>query len=463
MLGLDRCAVRMGPLNFYTPHTAQALSILRQMRRFETISAVEQRQQQEKQLKNLLNHALKYSVFWQERLANLFKHKECIRDFNLLDLPILTRYDLQQSFHDIKSRWGSVGDNDIYTSISSGSTGVPVRVEKYKNIQEPIDRASALLDLQWHKRNPNGSIAFIGFGTKDQENKTWGGFYNELGYHGKYFTRPIVKYSTEEHLEWLSKIRPNYIKASPFLIEELANLAIDTNRNLRIEHIISMSERVTPKQRRLAESVFGAKIIDRYSCEETGMLALQCPHENHLHVLSANNLVEIVNSEGKPCETGEIGRVLVTNLYSYAMPIMRYELGDLAEWSDNCKCGIRLPILGKLWGRIRHRAIRLDGTEFPMGFLGDDLGKILKIKSFRTKQYENKDLELELVVDNALSDYDLKFINQIFMDNGFAGLNLGINQVDKITWPENLKRDEFMRVSGVGNFAERKILYRTVS
>jgi phenylacetate-CoA ligase len=67
----------------------------------------------------------------------------------------------------------------------------------------------------------------------------------------------------------------------------------------------------------------GSKIIDRYSCEETGYIALQCPRHNHLHVISPVTILEIIDESGNPCPPGKPGRVLVTGMQSFAMPLIR--------------------------------------------------------------------------------------------------------------------------------------------
>lgn len=122
-------------MKFYSPHTAQAQSVLYQMRQFEKLSILEQQQKQIVQLKKLVNHALKHSPFWREKLITAGFNKNDIDSFNLSDLPILTRSDLQESSNNIKARWQGSSEQDFYTSISSGSTGVPVRVEKFKTVQ----------------------------------------------------------------------------------------------------------------------------------------------------------------------------------------------------------------------------------------------------------------------------------------------------------------------------------------
>lgn len=175
------------------------------------------------------------------------------------------------------------------------------------------------------------------------------------------------------------------------------------------------------------------------------MIALQCPKHDHLHVLPSL-IVEIVDDSGQPCAVGVPGRVLVTSLYSYAMPLIRYDLGDIAEWGPPCDCGITWPVIARLWGRVRHQVQLPDGSVFPMGFLGDDLGRIPAIREFRVKQYEGKELELQLVTDAPLVDTDVTLIRDTLRKSGMAGLTLFIRFVPEIDWVPGRKREEFVQV-----------------
>ena len=55
--------------------------------------------------------------------------------------------------------------------------------------------------------------------------------------------------------------------------------------------------------------------------------------------MAENLIVEIVDDKGAPCASGEIGRVIVTDLHNFATPLMRYDIGDYAEVAAPCLCG----------------------------------------------------------------------------------------------------------------------------
>lgn len=437
----------VAPLRFLNPQAAQLLNMLEQLRAFERVSPEEQQQLQYQQLHALLLHAWSFSPFWKHRLTQAGFEPNQRNDSVLTRITPLSRKDLQTTPDDLRARWTGMSTDRLTMATTSGSTGTPVRVERYTDIYSPLFNAINRLDDLWHNRDPEQKLCVIGAGLKDRQVESWGNTYLAFGLRGAALTRALGDRSIESHLDWLLEHRPRYLKCSPFLAASLARLALDLGVDLPVEHIISQSERVTPQQRAICRQAFGARIVDRYSCEEIGWIALQCPEHDHLHVMTPGVLVEIVDEQGNPCAPGQVGRVLLTSLHSYAMPIIRYEVGDLAEWGEPCSCGNTMPVLKRLWGRTRHQLALPDGSQIPMPFLGDDIGTIASILEFQVAQYQDRSLEIQVKTRDArqLSAQERTQLKRIFSDNGLGSLALKISEVAEINWGPGWKREEFVR------------------
>jgi phenylacetate-CoA ligase len=130
--------------------------------------------------------------------------------------------------------------------------------------------------------------------------------------------------------------------------------------DVQIDSIITTAEMLLPGQRELLEEVFGGKVFNRYGCREVSVVASECEFHRGMHVNAEALLVEIVTGEGTP---GKAGRILVTDLLNYSMPLIRYEIGDVGEWADeqNCPCGRHLPLLADVQGRITDFLVLPDG------------------------------------------------------------------------------------------------------
>lgn len=435
-------------------HSAFLQSHVEQLRALESASAEALEVYQNQALLRLFQHANQHSVFWRERLGRAARtadghatHSNITGDnvrALLAALPVLSRYELQQHFAEMRARPAQMASEHIMTSSTSGSTGAPVRVEKYEPMYGLLFAATSWIDACWQQRDPRQIFATTLMNkTAPASGPSWGGAFEAMGYHGKSVTRGWMHGDAASHLDWLLAQRPAYLKCPSSIAAELAELALQRGDKLHLKQIISQSERVSQRQRKICQRAFGATIADRYSCEEMGWLAIQCPSRQSLHVTSGTVLLEILDDHSNPCPPGVSGRVVVTSLHSFAMPLVRYELGDLAEWGSPCGCGITLPVLGALNGRLRHR-VRLPNGSRPMPFIGDEIGLLPNVRQFRIIQHSDLSLELQLALHAPLKVEDTNEIQRIFRDNGLGSLLLKICEVARIDWPVGRKREEFI-------------------
>ena len=161
--------------------------------------------------------------------------------------------------------------------------------------------------------------------------------------------------------------------------------------------------------------------------------------------MAGTTIIEIVDEALNPCPPGVAGRVLVTSLQSYAMPIIRYDIGDIAEWGEECDCGIRLPVIKRLWGRRRNLVRLPDGEMRPMVFHGDDVAKIPEIREFRLVQQKNSDIDFFVRATRPLSVEEVEALRTLVLKID-SQLVVTVREVAAIDWGAGLKRDEFVRL-----------------
>jgi phenylacetate-CoA ligase len=254
----------------------------------------------------------------------------------------------------------------------------------------PLYLAVGYLCSRWHSLDPQKPHGIIGEKNKDKDSAPLGLPHRFLGPVAMGFERSTKNRELSEIYDYCAKKNPAYLQGGPTLLTNLARYAIENGRNeLRPEKVLTLGSAVTDETREIVLKGLGAKIIDRYSCEETGYIALQCPKHNHFHVVSPVTMVEIVDDEGAPCPPGKPGRVLLTNLQSYAMPLIRYEIGDMAEWGEACDCGIALPVISKIWGRTRHLITTPDGRKTYFRLYARALQEIVGLIEYRFVLHQN--------------------------------------------------------------------------
>jgi phenylacetate-CoA ligase len=141
----------------------------------------------------------------------------------------------------------------------------------------------------------------------------------------------------------------------------------------------------------------GVPIVDAYSAQEVGVIALQCPVSGLYHVQAESLIVEVLDAKGGACRPGESGRVVVTDLHNFATPLLRYELRDYAEVGPTCSCGRGLPTLRRVLGRERNMVQLPNGQRhWPLVGLHRfrEVGQILQ---YQLVQHDLEQVEMRLV------------------------------------------------------------------
>jgi phenylacetate-CoA ligase len=203
---------------------------------------------------------------------------------------------------------------------------------------------------------------------------------------------------TDAQLNWLVKRHPNYFGAYSPVLNELARKVRDRGIDLRFILLLSFSAVLDDETRELCRTAFGAEIADTYGAEEVGHIAAQCRDCGEYHVSAEATHVELLDAKGTPAKPGELGRVVVTPLYNYAMPLIRYELGDMAEVSTTpSACGRGLPTLRRIVGRYRNLFRYQDGSTSLPAVSRFKLADFIAIKRFQVVQIDLDHVEIRYV------------------------------------------------------------------
>jgi phenylacetate-CoA ligase len=167
------------------------------------------------------------------------------------------------------------------------------------------------------------------------------------------------------------RLRPDVLSGYPSVLARIAeNLHIHAFRDLRPRLLFSGGEVLSPVLRRTIEEGFNAPVFDLYGCHEFNLVAWQCPQGSALHTCDDAHIVEVLHGD-RPAREGESGEVVVTSLYSYAMPLIRYRLGDTAvRGATPCACGRHLGTIQEIEGRVFERLMLPGGRVINPHFIG---------------------------------------------------------------------------------------------
>ncbi len=391
--------------------SAALMSILFQLEISQGRSPEELALQQFRQLGHVIQHAYQTVPFYRRRFdeAKLDPVKIASPD-RWSEVPLLTRRDIQTCGAQLHSTAIPPTHGPVKSTATGGSTNQPV-VTLGTGMTELFWQALTLRDHFWHCRDFAGSIAAIRY-TGDsrarpplgQQSDNWGVATANMMTTGPAYLLNIQS-SVEEQAAWLLDCNPTYVLSYPSVLLALSQIFADRDWTLpRLREIRTFGEILEPGCRASCQRVFGAKVVDMYSSQEVGYIALQCPQQEHYHVQSENLLVEILDESGVPCQPGEIGRVVITTLHNFAMPLLRYDIGDYAEVGEQCSCGRGLPVLKRILGRQRNLLVMPDGQRrWPIFNEGERPEELPLFYQFQAIQRSREHLEIRVVRDGPLS------------------------------------------------------------
>jgi phenylacetate-CoA ligase len=174
-----------------------------------------------------------------------------------------------------------------------------------------------------------------------------------------------------------------------------------------------VAETVDDALRQRARRILGVEIADNYGTTE-GFIAWQCPQGSY-HINAEHVLVELVDEAGRQVAPGEMGRVLITTLENYLMPLVRYDMCDYAVAAEgSCRCGRTLPLLGRIVGRKRGLFRHADGRGYFPYLLTDSLRLTPGIKQYQLVQAAADAFRILYVADAALDGASQSHIGEEF-------------------------------------------------
>lgn len=157
--------------------------------------------------------------------------------------------------------------------------------------------------------------------------------------------------------------------------------------------IFTTAEPLYDFQRQTIESVFGCAVSVEYGCRDGGLIAMECPW-GKLHIPAEGMVVEVLG-----------GEIVVTNLYSFAMPIIRYRTGDVGTLGDaGCHCGRGLPALSSIEGRRTDFIVTSTGKVMHALALIYVLREAQGVREFQVVQENLHRLRVSIVPDESFSD-----------------------------------------------------------
>lgn len=397
--------------------TADIRSVLNQIEKTQWLPPEEMRQLQEKQLRQLVAYAAEHSPHFAQRLAEAgLAWEEVATVQGLQALPPVHRRTVQSCKEEIESAHVPKSHLPCAMARTSGSTGEPVVIKRTK-INQLFYYAYTMRGHGWHARDFAGTAALIRAGLGIEEGVSsphWGAPVTLFAKTGTAHAFPINK-GIEAQVAWLQQVNPEYLTTYPSNLSGLLDSMEQRQITLpRLREVATMGETLRPELRQRVADTLGVRVVDNYSSEEFGVIAMQCPEHQHYHSMEGL-IVEILDDADQPCAVGEVGRVVITDLYNFAMPLVRYAIGDYARQGSACACGRGLPVIEEVLGRERNLAIVNGKKLWPqVGFA--KYREVAPVVQYQVIQHTATDLEVRLVTERDLTAEEERALAAVLCD-----------------------------------------------
>ena len=431
---------------------AGLMAVLFQLEKTQFWTAQDLAVQQFRQLACVLRHACGTVPFYRQRLAELAADATCqVSPKRWREVPLLTRRDIQTSGTQLHSTDVPSGHGKIKTTTTSGSTNAPV-VTLGTELAEFFWRVLTLRDHFWHRRDFRQALATIRYTGDDRgmpptglSAENWGSATENVIPTGPGHLLN-VRSTINEQADWLRQVSPGYLLSYPSILLALARWFETQNDGLpNLCELRTFGEILEPLCRATCERVFRVKVVDMYSSQEVGYIALQCPEHEHYHVQSENLIVEVLDDAGRPCRPSQVGKVVVTTLHNFAMPLLRYDIGDYAEVGDPCPCGRGLPVLKRIMGRQRNLLIMPDGSRrWPVFDAGQRPEELPPMYQFQVIQRSREQMDVLVVRDKPLTPSEQQRVAAYMQQTLGHPFTIRLRCVDSIQRSRGGKFEDFI-------------------
>ena len=357
---------------------------------------------QNKCLRNVVKRAYDSVPFYRQKFDAVGVKPEQIKTIeDLSKLPLVSKSEIRQRSNDVISTDYSM--DSLRVLSTSGSTGEPLRVFISKQ-EDGFRKAKHLrANLSCGHKFFNRWLTV----TSPSHFSEVGGIQKRLHFYSPKFVS--VFWDVDRQISAIGGFKPQvldgYSSSLAMLAREVRKKGV-SGINPRI--IFGGAELVDPVSRKIIEEVFKAPFYDQYATIEFERMAWQCPERSGYHIDADSLIMEFLDAEGDEVSVGESGEIVCTSLFNYAMPLIRYKVGDFGvPCDDECPCGRVLPLLSRIEGRSDSLLLLPDGRTLSPRTITVAMGSFhlnKYIEQFRVVQERKDRIEIDLKIEDSFVD-----------------------------------------------------------
>lgn len=247
----------------------------------------------------------------------------------------------------------------------------------------------------------------------------------------------------EPFADFIKKYKPDIIRGFAGTIYLFAELCKKKHITFDVKPkaIILTSENIFSEHKRNIADFFGCDVYEEYGAREFGNMAHECKSHQGLHLAEELFLFEIFNPLTKKSQFVGKGEILITCLFNYAMPLIRYRIEDEVTISpDVCACGRNLKLIQNIEGRIADYVITNSKRFVHQGIFNNLFYSSRGILMYQVQQYELGKAVIYVVRDKNFNEQVMKKLETDFKKMYKNDLTITLKYVDNIQVSSSGKR-----------------------
>lgn len=355
---------------------------------------------QNKKLRSLIRHCWENVPYYRHLFHDLKITPDNIRSVEDLEkLPVLTKRDVREHIVDLRAR--NIPVSNQIRSQSSGSTGEPIQYY-YDKGSYSAGWAQTFRCWGWSGFRLGDPYVKISLNPRDSIKKR---FQDRLFNTHYIYGSGVTDGNISELIKNMEKKKPRLIRNYASHMYALAKLMEKRDLYYFGATVTTTGSMLFPNYRKTIEERFGTKVFDAYGGESTPV-AFECEAHDGYHICDEDVIVEFLKDTQSVAPL-EIGRIIITNLNNYAMPLIRYDLQDIGSYrEDQCTCGRNLSRLASIQGRDSDIIQTPSGDLIVVEFFVILFEYFCGVNQFQIIQESKEHMTVNLVVNEKFSNND---------------------------------------------------------
>jgi phenylacetate-CoA ligase len=413
---------------------------LRELKKSEFVSLEMVETSQFSKLLDVIHHAAQHVPYYRR----LFRERGIYADQiqsreDVSRIPVLSKANLQESINDLcaENRDKASG----LPNASGGSTGKPVQFFQDADYWDNAYASQWFFESWWGIR-PGDRTASLWGADRDIHEQSWKErLSSAIGQIRICNAFALTVPQMQHFAQMLATWQPRHVIGYASALEIFAKFLLE-HPEFRIRPIAvkATADVLSDERRRILEEAFDCPVYNFYGSREVNNLAVECPAREGMHVNGWSRYIEIVDDDGRAVPPGVPGRILLTDLTNYFMPLLRYEIEDIGTWSGTpCSCGRPFPLIAKIWGRSSDFIVTPEGKSIHSVFFTHLFYDMPDVALFQINQKDVHNVDVYLVLRPGLQEYPAALLHERLRQAFGADVSFTVQVVPKIDRPPSGK------------------------